>query len=188
LPSCADLVLTDLTPLAKVEVKARFDGALAQSLGISFGRAARDSAGALVIGSGPGEWLILGPVGEGRALRHRLEKAAAQEAGQELATVLDLTHGRALMRLTGTPAAAALARMCGIDLADTTTPNGTAFRSSVAKVVTDVIRDDQESTAGIVASYLLHCERSYGQYLFDALLDAGREFGIGVGSFRAPGI
>jgi heterotetrameric sarcosine oxidase gamma subunit len=102
--------------------------------------------------------------------------------------VLDLTHGRALMRLTGTPAAAALAKMCSIDLADASTPNGTAFRSSVASVVADVIRDDQESTAGMVASYLLHCERSYGQYLFDALLDAGGEFGIGVGSFRAPGI
>ena len=188
LPSCADLVLTDLTPLAKVGVKARFDGPLARALGISFGRAARDSAGALVIGSGPGEWLILGPVGEGRALRHRLERAAVQEAGQELETVLDLTHGRALMRLTGTPAAATLAKVCSIDLADASTPNGTAFRSSVASMVADVIRDDQASTAGIVASYLLHCERSYGQYLFDALLDAGREFGIGVGSFHAPGI
>ena len=188
LASCADLVLTDLTPLAKVAVKASFDGALAQALGVSFGHAARDSAGALVIGSGPGEWLILGPVGEGRALRHRLEQAAAQEAGQELVTVLDLTHGRALMRLTGTPAAATLAKLCSIDLADASTPNGTAFRSSVAKVVADVIRDDQQSTAGIVASYLLHCERSYGQYLFGALLDAGRESGIGVGSFRAPGI
>lgn len=187
-PGQAGLVLTDLTPLAKVGVKARFDGPLARALGISFGRAARDSAGALVIGSGPGEWLILGPVGEGRALRHRLEKTAAQEAGQELVTVLDLTHGRALMRLTGTPAAATLAKVCSIDLADASTPNGTAFRSSVANMVADVIRDDQESTAGIVVSYLLHCERSYGQYLFDALLDAGAEFGIGVGGFRAPGI
>ena len=103
-------------------------------------------------------------------------------------TVLDLTHGRALMRLTGRPAAATLAKMCGIDLADASTPNGTAFRSSVAKLVTDVIRDDQQNAAGTVASYLLHCERSYGQYLFDALLDAGAEFGIGIGGFRTPGI
>ena len=51
-----------------------------------------------------------------------------------------------------------------------------------------MIRDDQESPSGPVPSYLLHCERSYGQYLFDALLDAGAEFGIGVGGFRAPGI
>lgn len=187
-PSDAGLLLTDLTPLAKAGVRACFDGALARALGIPFGRAARDSAGALVIGSGPGEWLVLGPVGEGRALRHRLEEMAAAHAGTELVTVLDLTHGRALMRLTGRPAAATLAKMCGIDLADASTPNGTAFRSSVAKLVTDVIRDDQQNAAGTVASYLLHCERSYGQYLFDALLDAGAEFGIGIGGFRAPGI
>lgn len=187
-PGQAGLVLTDLTPLAKAGVRARFDGALARALGISSGRAARDGDGALVIGSGPGEWLVLGPVGEGRSLRHRLEEIAAAHAGTELVTVLDLTHGRALMRLTGTRAAATLAKLCGIDLADASTPDGTAFRSSVAGLVTDVIRDDQESPSGPVPSYLLHCERSYGQYLFDALLDAGAEFGIGVGGFRAPGI
>jgi heterotetrameric sarcosine oxidase gamma subunit len=187
-PGQAGLVLTDLTPLAKAGVRARIDGALARALGIPFGRAARDGDGALVIGSGPGEWLVLGPVGEGRLLRHRLEELAAAHAGTELVTVLDLTHGRALMRLTGTRAAATLAKLCGIDLADASTPDGTAFRSSVAKLVTDVIRDDQESPSGPVPSYLLHCERSYGQYLFDALLDAGAEFGIGVGGFRAPGI
>ena len=32
-------------------------------------------------------------------------------------------------------------------------------------------------------AYLVACDRSFGQYLFDALLDAGDEFGIGV----APG-
>lgn len=51
-------------------------------------------------------------------------------------------------------------------------------------VVTDVVRDDSEGRR----SYLLHFERSYGQYLFDALLDAGREFGIDVDGFVSPGI
>jgi hypothetical protein len=36
---------------------------------------------------------------------------------------------------------------------------------------------------GPVPSYLLHCERSSGQYLFDTLLDAGREFGVQVDGF-----
>ena len=44
----------------------------------------------------------------------------------------------------------------------------------MAKLVTDVVRDDRDGTP----SYLLHCERSSGQYLFDAVLDAGAEFGI----------
>jgi glycine cleavage system aminomethyltransferase T len=46
-----------------------------------------------------------------------------------------------------------------------------------------VIRDD----TGGARSYLLHCERSVGQYLFDAIVRAGAEFGIGVDGFRLPG-
>jgi heterotetrameric sarcosine oxidase gamma subunit len=95
-------------------------------------------------------------------------------AGGELITVIDVTHGRALVRLTGPAAAGLLAKVCAIDLAGHRTPNGTALRTSVAKLTTDLVRDDQEA----VPSYLLHCERSYGQYLFEALLDAGAEFGI----------
>jgi sarcosine oxidase gamma subunit len=77
-----------------------------------------------------------------------------------------------------------LAKVCAIDLADPVTPDGAAFRSSVARVVTDVTRDDQARPSGTVPSYLLGCERSYGQYLFDALLDAGTEFGIDTDGFR----
>jgi heterotetrameric sarcosine oxidase gamma subunit len=91
-------------------------------------------------------------------------------------SVIDVTHGRALVRLTGADAARLLSKVCAINFADAVTPNGSAFRSSVAKVATDIIRDD----VGEQRSYLLHCERSSGQYLFDALLDAGVEFGIDV--------
>jgi hypothetical protein len=61
--------------------------------------------------------------------------------------------------------------------------DGAAFRSSVASLVTDVVRDD----TGPIRSYLLHCERSSGQYLADSLLDAGA-FGIGVDRLTPPGI
>jgi sarcosine oxidase gamma subunit len=54
------------------------------------------------------------------------------------------------------------------------TPDGAALSTSIAKLVTGLVRDDTHGTP----SYLLHCERSSGQYLCDALLDAGAEFGI----------
>jgi hypothetical protein len=54
----------------------------------------------------------------------------------------------------------------------------------VAGVATDIVRDDRAA----VPSYLLHCERSSGQYLFGALAGAGEPFGIGVDGFRLPGI
>jgi heterotetrameric sarcosine oxidase gamma subunit len=87
---------------------------------------------------------------------------------------VDLSHGRALVRLHGRSSADLLAKVCGIDLADDVVPDGAAVRTSVAKLVTDIIRDDE----GGIPGYLLHCERSSGQYLVDALLDAGAEFGI----------
>lgn len=171
--STAPLTLADLSALAKTLVRAPAGGAMAGALGVPFARAARDASGALVTGSGPGEWTIIGAVGEGAVQRARLEAVAASLAGGELITVLDLTHGRALIRLTGPAAPVLLAKVCAIDLADHRTPNGTVLRTSVAKLTTDLVRDDQEA----VPSYLLHCERSYGQYLFEALLDAGAEFG-----------
>ena len=96
----------------------------------------------------------------------------------ESVSVVDLTHGRALVRLRGARSADLLATVCGIDLADDIIPDGAAFRTSVAKLVTDVLRDDVGDDAGRVRSYLLHCERSSGQYLADALLDAGAEFTV----------
>jgi heterotetrameric sarcosine oxidase gamma subunit len=179
----AGLTLTDCTPLAKVQLRAPIGGRLAASLPVPFGRAARDADGTLVVGSGPGEWLLLAPAGQASALASRLEDTAARDPGESV-TWVDLTHGRALLRLNGSSAASVLAKVCGIDLSDDVTPDGAAFRTSVAALATDIIRDDLGGTR----SYLLHCERSSGQYLFDALLRAGAEFAIEIDGFEPPEI
>jgi heterotetrameric sarcosine oxidase gamma subunit len=177
----AGLTITDCTPLAKVQLRAPVGSQAAAAIGVRFGRAARDPAGMLVVGSGPGEWVLIAAPGQARDVESGLASVAAQAPGEHV-TWVDLTHGRALMRLTGSRAASVLARVCGIDLSDEITPNGAAFRSSVASVATDMIRDDLGSTR----SYLLHCERSSGDYLFRALLRAGAAFGIEIDGFRLP--
>jgi heterotetrameric sarcosine oxidase gamma subunit len=177
--SAADLKITDCTPLAKVLVLASTDGEIARALGVPFGRAARDAHGTLVVGSGPGEWLLLATPGTSAAVVGRVEQV--QDEG--LISVFDATHGRALLRVTGQRAPDLLAKVCAIDFSEAVTPNGAAFRSSVAKLVTDVVRDDVDGEI----SYLLHCERSSGQYLFDALIDAGEEYDIEVDGFVDPG-
>jgi len=171
------------TPLAKVQVRAPIGGRAAAELAVPFGRAARDQAGTLVAGSGPGEWLLLAAPGEGPTLTARATGLAARCPG-ELVTATDITHGRALIRLNGSRGADVLARVCGIDTGEDITPDGAAFRTSVAAVATDIIRDD----TGGERSYLLHCERSSGAYLFGALLTAGGEFGIEIDGFTPPGI
>ena len=186
--SCSDapLTITDCTPLAKVQLRAPWNGAMAKALGVPFGRADRDLEGQgwLVVGSGPGEWLVLAPPGAAAAVADWLATVAADAAGGEFVSMTDLTHGRALVRVTGPDAADLLARLCGADLHDDMAPDGAALRSAVAGVATDIIRDDRAA----VPSYLLHCERSSGQYLFGALVSAGESLGIGVDGFRLPGI
>jgi heterotetrameric sarcosine oxidase gamma subunit len=178
--SAAELRITDCTPLAKTLVLAPTDGELVRALGVPFGRAARDEHGTLVVGSGPGEWLLLAAPGTGTQVAGRVHKTS----DEGLVSVFDATHGRALIRITGARTPDLLSKVCAIDLADEVTPDGAAFRSSVAKLVTDVVRDDSKETR----SCLLHCERSSGQYLFDALMDAGDEFGIEVDGFVGPGV
>ena len=210
--SCSDapLTITDCTPLAKLHLRAPWNGAMAKALGVPFGRADRGSAGSggdetlippeppreprnpeggwLVVGSGPGEWLVLAPPGAAAAAAGWLGTMATDSAPEEFVSVVDLTHGRALMRITGPDAADLLARLCGADLHDDMAPDGAALRSAVAGVATDIIRDDIVHDGAGVPSYLLHCERSSGQYLFGALVSAGESLGIGVDGFRLPGI
>ena len=173
--STASLMLSDRTPWAKVLVHAAEDGPYSRTATVGFGRAARVEGGVVEVGSGVGEWLLLGPIGSAGDLMAR----AAARTDAELVSVLDLTHGRALVRLTGAAAPAVLSKLCAIDLADPVTPNLAAFRSLVANVATDIVRDD---VAG-GRSYLLHCERASGQYLFDVLIDAGSEFGLEIDGF-----
>ena len=160
--SSAPLRLADLSQLAKIGVKSQVP-----PFGISYGRSARQGEW-IVAGSGTDEWTLVGPIGK-----------ALDVATSGFATVIDLTHGRALMRLTGPQSSPVLAKLCPIDLSDRMCPDGAAFRASVANVATDLIRNDHDG----INSYLLHCERSSGQFLFDTVLDAGAEFGIEVDGF-----
>jgi len=125
------------------------------------------------------EWLVIAPVGRAETIISELEGSDHPS----LSTVLDMTHGGVLLRLTGVDSARLLEKVCAIDLSDRLTPDRAVFRSSVARVTTEVIRDD----VGGLRSYLLHSDRSSGQYLFDALLDAGEEFGIEIDGFSNAG-
>lgn len=172
----APLTLVDETPRAKVLLKG---GPAAESLlGVPMGQATRDQHGVLVTGSGPGEWLLLAAPDTAAELAERMRQATA--GADELITILDFTHSRAVMRVTGPAAPDLLAKVCAADLTDAMSPNGAAFRSSVARLATDIVRDD----VGRSRSYLLHCERSSGQYLFDALHDAGTEFDLDIDGFQ----
>lgn len=170
-----DVTLADLSALAKVLVKGPASGPAAAEvvalMGSRFGRAVWDGD-RLVTGAAPGEWLVLGPRGTagGTVGKYRTALAGVTD---DLVTVMDLTHGRALLRVHGPSTLSLLRRLTALDLDDRFVPDGSTLRTSVAGVVTDVVRDDVAGSP----SYLLHCERSSGRYLLDTLLAAGEDLG-----------
>ena len=162
-PSAA-LTLADVTATAKIVVTG--DGA--SDMGVEFGTSRRDAA-VLVTGSRPGEVTMIGPLTSAQSMMD-----SAPTPG--LTTVIDWTHRSAQFRLTGADATRALNKLCGLDFGDHMIPNGAVFSGSVAGVGCDFVREDSDGTP----SYWMACDRSFGQYLFDTLLDAGDEFGIGT--------
>ncbi|MGD2101441.1 MAG: hypothetical protein PVG83_04340 [Acidimicrobiia bacterium] len=134
----SDLRFTDVSDTPKWRV---FDGDVIPGT-------SRGSGNDLVWSVGPGEWTILGdrPPGD----------------------VVDLTHVRAMFRLTGEKAATVINRVCGLDLTDGMFPSGAAARTLVAGVATEIVRDDQDG----VPSYLIVPSRSFRTYVRDVLTDA----------------
>ena len=81
-------------------------------LGVAFGLARRGHSGNLVIGEAPGEWLVLGPSGHEHAILADLEATAAGS----FSTMLEMTHGYAVVRLTGNEVGAVLSKLSPVDL------------------------------------------------------------------------
>jgi heterotetrameric sarcosine oxidase gamma subunit len=186
-PSSSALRLIDCTPCQKTLFRGATSSAAARALNVGRGRVRRDDCGALVAGVGLEEWIVI--AAPGAPLPSSLNQTGD---GSAPSAVMDVTHARALIRIVGADSARVLSKLCGINFGDTTTPDDTAFRTSVARLVAEVIRNDlaEPSAAAtdrgrLACSYLIMCERSAGQYLFDTLLDAGREFDIDIEGFAA---
>ena len=163
------LTLADAGSTTKILVRAGSDTAAATALGVPYGQSRQGDDGILICGSRPDEWTLYAPAG-------RSAQVTASVPAGGFVTVIDLTHGRAMIQMSGRSSVAALAKVCNIDLADDMVPAGAVFSAAVAGVSCDLVRDDQDGQR----SYLLTCERSFGRYLFVALADAGIEFGIDV--------
>lgn len=204
-----DLRLVDCSPVNKIMLRAQPAGGVARQLSVEPGRAARFEEGMLVTCSAPGEWLLICDLEVAGFLR-RLRTAST---GEHLAAV-DVTHGRTLLRLTGTSAPEVLSSMSAFDVSDRSFPPGAAAYAAIAGVRTGLVRDDLAARpeavgsgiegrpepmgltlapprtagsdgAGLMPSYLLHCDRSLGRHLYDELRSAGERFGLQIEGFTA---
>jgi sarcosine oxidase subunit gamma len=97
--------------------------------------------------------------------------AAFRQAGR-FAHATDYSGGTAILRLVGQAVPEVLSKLCGLDFRPDRFPNLHVAQTSVAKIKTLVARHDD----GASPSYSLHVDAPSGQYLWDVVLDAGREF------------
>ena len=189
--SSAPLRLIDCTPCRKFLIRAAMGTSVVHKLDVARGHASRDDSGGLAAGIGHEEWLLIGSPD----LSLPTHLTASLNDGDELITIVDLTHARALVRMVGTDSAKVMSKLCAIDFSDRISPDKSAFRTSMAGLVVEVVRSDLANSFHDAAdpdstlrSYLMLCERSAGQYLFNILLDAGQEFGIDVEGFGIGGL
>jgi heterotetrameric sarcosine oxidase gamma subunit len=184
--------LADMSPRGKIVIEGEKAEAVLQavwsipSLAIGQGAAAgAEAAGAdHVYRLRTDRFYISTPPGvESEAVQALIDAQLAGNGNtiyKELFTVTDITHGRSELLLVGPASAKLLSRLCGLDFHPAAFPNSTAKQSSVAKTSQLIIHKDLEPAAGSdpIEAFSLIGSRSLGAYLWDTLLEAGRDLDI----------
>ena len=110
----------------------------------------------------------------GREVRAQKKLTAASAASKQFVTITDITHGRTEIRVIGPNSQELLSKVCGLDFHPSAFPNETAKQSSLAKTTQLIIRRD----IGELPAFSIIGVQSLGPYVWDTMMEAGREFGI----------
>lgn len=123
----------------------------------------------LAVWLGPDEWLLLAERGESGPLVEELKAALAGR----VASVVDLSAGQTVVRLSGPSTRAVLARGCALDLDPAVFPTGACAQTLLARAQVVLIAVDEAPTVDIIV------RRSFVPYVAAWLEDSGAEFGLG---------
>ena len=138
---------------------------------------------------GPDEWLVVTP--DRRV--ERIERVLRDALDGRPAALTDVSHSRAILVLEGPDARAVLSKGCPLDLHPRVFGPGRCAQSRLARCQVLI---HQPSAAPAFEIYIL---RSFAQYAWTWLVDAGQEFGVRIapaqegvgsgtpGSRRVPG-
>ena len=110
----------------------------------------------------------------GREVRTQKKLTTGSTASEQFVTVTDITHGRAEIRVIGPNSQALLSKLCGLDFHSSAFPNETAKQSSLAKTTQLIIRRD----IGELPTFSIIGTQSLGPYVWDTMMEAGKEFGL----------
>ena len=127
------------------------------------------------------EFLILTQPGEEKELADLLETEIASH--NIFVNIIDQTSGLVGLLISGPKSIQLMRKLCALDFNSTEFPNLHVAQSSFAKVRAAIICHDR----GDLTAYELYAGRSYADYLWTAILDAGKEFDIKPVGWKAVG-
>ena len=103
------------------------------------------------------------------------------EIGPDCVHLLDHTSGLAGVRLTGPESDQLLSKLTELDTSPDAFPNLSCAQTRCAEIHGTLIRTD----LGPLPSYDLFFPREFGEYMWDAIFEAGEEFGVAAVGFEA---
>ncbi len=183
--------LSDISPLAKLDIQGNdVFASLGQklSLGISLetvpvGRVVRVPPQALQLDAQAGGLLcslagnharLISPSGTAGAVHARVESVIQQTADSACIHLTDVTSNFTAMQLVGPHSRDLLRKLTALDLRPAQFPDLSCAQGSLAHVHALVLHADIQAHL----AYQVHCGREFGAHVWDALLDAGQEFGV----------
>ena len=126
-------------------------------------------AGAIrAIWLGPDEWLLLAEPGASGSLESELQSALAGR----FASVVDITAGQTVIRLSGPSTLDVLARGCALDLHPSVFPPGACAQTLLARAQALLVAVDDTPTIDLIV------RRSFAPYVAAWLQDSGHPFGL----------
>lgn len=123
---------------------------------------------------GPAEWLLLCPPGEETALADALQRKLDAISHQ----LVDASDQYTEIALSGSAAADVLSRLTTLDLHEREFPEGRAAGSLFGGIEAVLARTS--------SGHRLLVRRSVAEYLYDLLIDAGKECGVAEEAARPP--
>lgn len=170
------VILRERQELAAIQLDARrgtteaLGRAVQETFGLALPETGRATAtdGLRALWLGPDRWLLLAM---GRDdLETRLRAAVAPAGG----VVVDQSHGRTILRIEGAKARDTLAKGTGVDLHPRAFAENTVAQTSLFQLAVTLDRRRGTSTFDV------HAMRGFAVHLYEALLEAGGEYGVRV--------
>jgi methylglutamate dehydrogenase subunit D len=171
------VVIAERAGLAAVQISARrgktaeLAAAIRDASGVELPRGPKRAAseGLAIIGMGPHEWLAIADGERGRAAL-----ASVREAGKGLASFVDQSHAKAVLRLSGPRARDVLAKGCGLDLHQRVFKPGGAATTQIALIPCQLWQLDE------TPSFELSVPLSYAGSFWSWLSASAAEYGFEV--------